>query len=269
MNDRTKAQRVMEGQAVALAELEKRFDHLRRTTQNVIEQQSAQLQESTKRFGILRSSRDQAQAIMEAQADQIDRLQKQLLELKKLVSAAKAACRKKGRCFDVAKGPKPKRSPGEKVRREIARVPGNLRRLFRLTPAIDADKKLAPPSLKERYAKWIAQQIEAQRTESENWDVRPKISLLIPVFDTSQRFLEALFESIAGQSYGNWEACVIDGGSHSKETIATLKRWARNDSRIWIERLQKNLGVAENTNRALRLATGEVVALVDHDDTLA
>src|SRR5438552_1741922 len=134
----------------------------------------------------LRSSRDQAQAIMEAQADQIDRLQKQLLELKKLVSAAKAACRKKGRCFDVAKGPKPKRSPGEKVRREIARVPGNLRRLFRLTPAIDADKKLAPPSLKERYAKWIAQQIEAQRTESENWDVRPTISLLIPVFDTSQ-----------------------------------------------------------------------------------
>ena len=268
MNDRTKAQRVMEGQAVALAELEKRFDHLRRTTQNVIE-------ESTKRFAILRSSRDQAQAIMEAQADQIDRLQKQLLELKKLVSAAKAACRKKGRCFDVAKGPKPKRSPGEKVRREIARVPGNLRRLFRLTPAIDADKKLAPPSLEERYAKWIAQhepsaqQIEAQRTESENWDVRPKISLLIPVFDTSQRFLEALFESIAGQSYGNWEACVIDGDSHSKKTIATLKRWARNDARIRIERLQKNLGVAENTNRALRLASGEVVALVDHDDTLA
>jgi len=62
---------------------------------------------------------------------------------------------------------------------------------------------------------------------------------------------------------------VIDGGSHSKETIATLKRWARNDARIRIERLQKNLGVAENTNRALRLATGEVVALVDHDDMLA
>ncbi|PYK42498.1 MAG: hypothetical protein DME46_10420, partial [Verrucomicrobia bacterium] len=292
MNDRTKAQRVMEGQAAALAELEKRFDHLNadrrkaqlmierqleewRTAQGIMEKQSAQLQETTNRFAILQSDRDQAQAIMEAQAAQIDRLQKQTAEFKKLVSAAKAACRKKGRCFDFPKAPKPKRSSGEKVRREIARVPRNLRRLLRLTPAIDAAKKLAPISVEERYAQWIAehepsaQQMEGQRTESASWNVRPKISLLIPVFDTSQKFLEALFESIVGQSYGNWEACVIDGGSRSKETIATLKRWAKNDARIRIERLQKNLGVAENTNRALGLASGDVVALVDHDDTLA
>src|SRR5437868_2040983 len=216
MNDRTKAQRVMEGQAAALAELEKRFDHLNadrrkaqlmierqleewRTAQGIMEKQSAQLQETTNRFAILQSDRDQAQAIMEAQAAQIDRLQKQTAEFKKLVSAAKAACRKKGRCFDFPKAPKPKRSSGEKVRREIARVPRNLRRLLRLTPAIDAAKKLAPISVEERYAQWIAehepsaQQMEGQRTESASWNVRPKISLLIPVFDTSQKFLEALF----------------------------------------------------------------------------
>jgi glycosyltransferase involved in cell wall biosynthesis/GT2 family glycosyltransferase len=313
MNDRTKAQGVMEGQAQALAELEKRvndsnadrrkaqsileeqaralaeqartlaelkkrFDHLttdRQKAQNLIEEQSAQVQEIAKRFAILQSDREQAQTIMESQAAQILNLQKQTTDLKKLINAAKTACRKKGRCFDFPKVPKPKRSTGEKIRREIARVPRNLRRLLRVTPAGGAAVVSAPVSGDERYANWIAeheptrQQLEVQRTESATWDVRPKISLLIPIFDTPRKFLDDLFESIAVQSYGNWEACVVDGGSRSKETVATLKRWAKKEARIRVERLSRNLGVAENTNRALRRASGDVVAFVDHDDTVA
>ncbi|PYI75716.1 MAG: hypothetical protein DMF04_09695 [Verrucomicrobia bacterium] len=239
------------------------------------------MEETRTRFANLQVSREQAQTVMEAQSAQIEHgqaqilsLQKQTRELKKLISMAKAACRKRGRCFDVPNGAKPKRSTGEKLRREMARVPRNLRRLLRLKPGDDAT---TTPTAKsdQRYATWIAEneptaeQIELQRTESEKWDVRSKISLLIPVFDTSHRFLDELFQSIVAQSYGNWEARVVDGGSRAKETIRTLRRWSKIEPRIRIERLQKNLGVAENTNRALHLATGNVVAFVDHDDVLA
>lgn len=284
INDRTKAQMVMEGQARLLADMERAVDELksdRRKAQRMMEQQATQLQETTKRFTILQADREQAQRIMEAQAAQIDHtqaqilsLQKQTRELKKLISMAKAACRKRGRCFDVSQGPKPKRSTGEKLRREMARVPRNLRRLLRLKPRDHATNVPAATS-HQRYASWIAEneptarQMELQRTESEKWDVRPKISLLIPVFDTSQKFLDELFQSIAAQSYGNWEARVVDGGSRAKETSGTLRRWSKMEPRIRIERLQKNLGVAENTNRALHLASGDVVAFVDHDDVLA
>ncbi|HEY4758371.1 MAG TPA: glycosyltransferase, partial [Chthoniobacterales bacterium] len=277
INDRAKAQAVMEGQARALADVQRRFEH----QVQLMDQQATRLQETTKRFTILQANREQAQTVMEAQAAQIEhdqaqilRLQKQTGELKKLISMAKTACRKRGRCFDVPKGPKPKRSTGEKFQREIARVPRNLRRLLRLKPGDDATDTPAAKS-DQRYATWIAeneptaQQMELQRTESEKWNVRSKISLLIPVFDTSHKFLDELFQSIAAQSYGNWEACIVDGGSRAKETIRTLRRWSKIEPRIRIERLQKNFGVAENTNRALHLASGDVVALVDHDDVLA
>lgn len=291
-NDRTKAQRVMEGQARmmeeqarAYAELETRFQQSsadRAKAQVMLEQQAAQLQEAMNRFAILQKNREHAQAIMEAQAAQIDRseaqilrLQKQTADLKKLITVAKSACRKKGRCFDIRKEPKPRRSVGEKIQREVARVPRNLRRLLRPPVVSDAVMVRGAASGDERYSKWIvdheptAQQLEAQRMESASWKRHPKISVLIPVLDPPVKFLEELFESLAAQSYGNWEACIIDGGSRSKEVIALLKRWAKKEPRVRVERLPKNLGVAENTNRALRMATGDFVAFADHDDTLA
>src|SRR5262249_35916740 len=64
-------------------------------------------------------------------------------------------------------------------------------------------------------------------------------------------------------------ACVVDAGSKNRETLQSLGRWAKTDSRIRVERHEVNLGISENTNRALRVATGDFIALVDHDDVLA
>ena len=63
--------------------------------------------------------------------------------------------------------------------------------------------------------------------------------------------------------------CVVDGGSDRPETIETLRRWEGREPRIRIQRLAENLGISENTNRALQAATGDLVACVDHDDLLA
>ena len=98
---------------------------------------------------------------------------------------------------------------------------------------------------------------------------KPKISLLVPVLNTPAKFLEAMFSSVAKQTYRNWELCLVDAGSTEAETVQVLDRWVPREPRIRFERLEANLGIAENTNRALKLATGEFIACLDHDDLLA
>src|SRR5205823_13128540 len=118
-------------------------------------------------------------------------------------------------------------------------------------------------------SEWVAEHeptaddLEKQRRESNAWDHRPKISLLIPLFDTPAEFLNQLFTSIVAQTYENWEACVVDGGSRDREMLESLRRWMKTDARISVQRLEENLGISENTNHALRVATGDFVALVD------
>jgi Glycosyltransferase len=163
-----------------------------------------------------------------------------------------------------------KRSFPQRLARELGRIPRNVRRFFsRIGQPPQALKKTTEPV--DRYQAWITKtepslaQLEAQSRESAAWSERPKISLLIPVFETASQFLDELFRSILAQTYNNWEACVVDANSANEPL---LRRWAEIDSRIYLQRLQTNLGIAENTNHALKDATGDFVALVDHDDVL-
>ena len=146
--------------------------------------------------------------------------------------------------------------------REFARIPRNLGRIF-FTPPAAPKKKTALKPVEKNYAEWVAEHeptaddLEKQRHESRAWDRRPKISLLIPLFDTSAEFLNQLLASLVAQTYENWEACVVDAGSKDREVLDSLRRWMKTDARIRMQRLEENLGISENTNRALRVATGE------------
>ncbi|MEY2564896.1 MAG: hypothetical protein QOH88_3089 [Verrucomicrobiota bacterium] len=146
------------------------------------------------------------------------------------------------------------------------------------TPAATPEKALPsvdPGPSPDRYRAWIAAHepnalaLEEQRLVSAEMKVRPKISLLVPVHNTPGKFLAEMFESVCAQTYQNWELCVVDGGSDQAETRATLQDWVQRDPRIRLERLEANLGIAENTNYALQQATGEVFVCLDHDDLLA
>ncbi|MEY2493342.1 MAG: hypothetical protein QOH24_2293 [Verrucomicrobiota bacterium] len=166
---------------------------------------------------------------------------------------------------------KPQRSLSARLGRELARVPRNILRLLgRLTH--QSPEKIGATSSKDRYDTWINEhepnvaQLEAQRRESVEWRKSPKIALLIPVFQTSPRFLEELLRSVLAQTYPNWEARIVDANSTSG---ALLRHWSNADPRIYVDRLTTNLGIAENTNRALHAALGDFIALVDHDDLLA
>ena len=270
VEDRIKAQDVIEDQ-------QRKFDAInadRIEAQELIGEPIGTIAEFARRFSMLSKDRADAQLVMENQFAQIEKLHAKVTQQREELVAGKAACHNKGRCFVVRKDPRPHRSIGERIAREFARIPRNLTRIF-LPPPAPPQKKSAANAIEKNYAQWItehepnADALEKQRHESSAWDRRPKISLLIPLFDPPANFLNELFSSMATQTYGNWEACVVDAGSKNRETVELLRRWAKTDSRIRVQSLQANLGISENTNHALQAATGDFVALVDHDDVLA
>ena len=98
---------------------------------------------------------------------------------------------------------------------------------------------------------------------------RPKISIIMPTWNTDERWLRRAIESVLNQVYDNWELCIADGGSTKPHVRKILEEYAQKDKRIKVKFLPENLGIAGNSNEALKLATGEFVAFLDHDDELA
>ena len=95
----------------------------------------------------------------------------------------------------------------------------------------------------------------------------PCISIVVPLYNTPQQFLVELLDSVQNQTYQNWELCLVDAGQD--ETVGqTVQARAAADPRIRYQKLEKNDGIAGNTNQGFALATGEFIALLDHDDIL-
>jgi len=108
---------------------------------------------------------------------------------------------------------------------------------------------------------------EKQRTHAFSKDI--KISVLVPLYNTPEHFLRDMISSVAGQTYGNWELCLADASDQESGAVAEIvKEYARSDTRIVYQKLEKNAGIAENTNACIRMASGNYLALFDHDDML-
>ena len=108
---------------------------------------------------------------------------------------------------------------------------------------------------------------ELERQKKIVFSYAPKISILVPTFNTPKDLLIEMIESVRNQSYANWQLCIADG-SNQEETKNILKEYVSKDNRIVVSWLDKNYGISGNTNKALELADGEYTALFDHDDVL-
>lgn len=99
---------------------------------------------------------------------------------------------------------------------------------------------------------------------------KPLISILVPTYNTPKIFLEQMIESILNQSYESWELCIADATPLDTNGVSFVKAVVAgyNDSRIKYQHLESNQGIAENTNRALKMASGDYIGLLDHDDLL-
>lgn len=102
----------------------------------------------------------------------------------------------------------------------------------------------------------------------ESLSYKPKISIVMPVYNTEPVFLKRAIESVKNQYYSNWQLCICDDGSID-EVRKILKNESENDERINVVYSTKNQGISSASNLALNLTEGEFITLLDHDDELA
>lgn len=97
---------------------------------------------------------------------------------------------------------------------------------------------------------------------------QPKISLLMPTFNSPHKFLKMNLDSVINQIYSNWELCIADDCSSDPKVRQIIKEYSKKDKRIKYVFRNKNGHISRATNSCLKLATGEFVGLLDHDDLI-
>jgi glycosyltransferase involved in cell wall biosynthesis len=125
------------------------------------------------------------------------------------------------------------------------------------------------------YQEWIKlndtftqKELADLKNEIELLPYQPLVSIIMPVYNTDPQFLEIAIKSISAQLYTHWELCIADDASSRNDTKNVLKRFAAEDSRIKVTFREQNGHISAASNTALANATGEYIALCDHDDVL-
>ena len=122
----------------------------------------------------------------------------------------------------------------------------------------------------ENYQKWIEKyepkydELEKQRETT--FEYMPKISIVVPMYNTPEKYFKELLESITEQTYENWELCLADGSPEKAEYLEDLIQPLGD--KIKYKLLSENKGISGNSNEALKLVTGDFIALLDHDDII-
>jgi GT2 family glycosyltransferase len=146
------------------------------------------------------------------------------------------------------------------------------RRRERRAALEDAPPPLDPANI--RYHQWLAatepdaEQLRLMRSASRSWAWRPVVSIVMPAYQSEPWYLIEAIESVRNQAYESWELCIADDASPSPAVQETLRRYA-DEPRIRTVRCERNGGIAAASQAAAELATGELVAFLDHDDVLA
>lgn len=120
----------------------------------------------------------------------------------------------------------------------------------------------------ESYLEWIknnepsTEELNEQRKFK--FEYSPKISIIVPMYNTPENYFKELVESVKDQTYSNWELCLADGSPVKSDFIDKYI----DDSRIVYKFLGENLGISGNSNAAIKVASGDYYALLDHDDII-
>lgn len=108
-----------------------------------------------------------------------------------------------------------------------------------------------------------------KRQRAEGVPGGPKISVVVPLYNTPLPFLKQMIESVTGQSYQNWQLVLADASDEAHANVgAVARKYAARDERITYKKLAENQGIAGNTNQGYALANGDWLTLLDHDDVL-
>ena len=124
--------------------------------------------------------------------------------------------------------------------------------------------------LEHRYVRRMTPPEEELAAQRGTVFPRPvRFSVIVPLYNTPMTLLCEMIDSVRKQSYAEWELCLADGSDGEHEEVGALCReQAEKEKRIRYRKLEKNEGISGNSNAALEMATGEYIALFDHDDLL-
>lgn len=135
--------------------------------------------------------------------------------------------------------------------------------------------RLFADNFTSNYGEWVKQydtiserDRDAIRRQIEAFPRKPLLSVVMPTYNTPERWLRAAIESVIGQLYQNWELCIADDASTEPSVRQVLEEYAARDKRIKVAFRKENGHISRASNSALELASGEFVALLDHDDEL-
>lgn len=110
---------------------------------------------------------------------------------------------------------------------------------------------------------------ERRREEETVFPREIKISVLVPLYNTPEKFLREMIDSVVSQTYKNWELCLADGSDDKHTDVGRIcQEYIEKDSRIKYQKIEKNLGISGNTNVCFSMATGNFIGLFDHDDVM-
>ncbi len=132
------------------------------------------------------------------------------------------------------------------------------------------------PYEQDEYLRWVnlydtlsAVDRKKIKKEVRTLSYKPLISVIMPVYNTPEEWLKLAIDSVRNQLYPHWELCIADDASSAPHIKKMLSKYAKKDPRIKVVYRETNGYISEASNSALQLATGEFIALLDHDDVLA
>jgi len=141
-------------------------------------------------------------------------------------------------------------------------------RKFGFAAAIKQTMKFIVKAIKRKFVKAYSKgDLEEQRNTQFPLDI--KFSILVPLYNTPSKYLCEMIRSVLEQTYGNWELCLADGSDTEHAYVEQIcSQYLKKDKRIKYQKLEKNLGISENSNACIKMADGDYLALLDHDDLL-
>ncbi len=153
----------------------------------------------------------------------------------------------------------------------------NARGFLRSPLQLETDEKKRRIMIQEDvdtdYDSWFRwhkpDEAELARQRQDHFAQNIKFSIVIPLYKTPEHFLRELVDSVIAQTYANWELVLSDASGEPSVIEPLLCELEQKDSRIKIVRNHRQLFISDNTNEAIKAATGDFIAFCDHDDLLA
>ncbi|MDY6937654.1 MAG: glycosyltransferase [Cyanobacteriota bacterium] len=194
------------------------------------------------------------------------KLRKIWFKLKSPLTKSKQLWGRRGEFLEVAKT--------HGWRYAVGKVAGKAKRKLGLTPATPDISAPAVDPHQLAYQQWMgmhaprATDLRKMALTIPTFDRQPIISIIMPVYNTPEKFLRDAIVSVLNQIYPYWELCIADDASTAEHIKPMLEEYAAKDDRIKLVFRQENGHISRASNSAIEVATGEYIALFDHDDLL-